>query len=105
MAKKPGNPRLLRPVGYLSPNEAGVVLGVTGATIMNHIRRGKIKAVRAANGYNWIKPADLKDLSFRKPNRKPKPLKPVRRRTITFNAEAAKELGFSVEKANPGKNG
>lgn len=103
MAKKRQGPRILRPPGYLSPNEAGILLGVTGNTIKDHIRRGTIKAVRTANGYYWIRPADLKGLKFGKPTIKPKPLKPVQRRTISFNAEAAKELGFSVEKAKPPK--
>lgn len=72
------------------------MLGVTGYTIKDHIRRGKIKAVRTANGYYWVKPANLKGLKFGKPTIKPKPLKPVRRRTIEINRKAAKEFGFKV---------
>lgn len=101
MAKKPGGPRILRPPGYLSPNEAGILLGVTGYTIKDHIRRGRIKATRTSNGYYWIRPADLKGLSFGKPTIKPKPLKAVRRRTIEINLDAAKEFGFRVAKSRP----
>lgn len=104
MAMHSAGPRILRPPSYLSPNEAGVLLGVTGYTIKDHIRRGRIKAVRTANGYYWIKPTDLKGLKFGKPTIKPKPLKPVRRRAISINHKAAEEFGFDVENTKPNRN-
>ena len=49
----------MSPAKYLSPNEAGLVLGVTGEAVKYWIHQRRLPAIKLANGFYRIKVSDL----------------------------------------------
>lgn len=90
-----------RPPGCVTPSEAGALFGVTSLAIRYRIRTGKLKAMRTATGYFWVRLTDLEALTFRRRNRQS--MKEPLRRKPRFNRTEARKFGFKIEKARATK--
>lgn len=80
---------------FLSPNEAGRLLGLTGPGIKRWIRTGKLRASKGSNGYWWI---DAKDLEVTVRRRSEIPPK----RVLLFASEARMREQLAAVMETPG---